>query len=85
VDIQYHFADYVLPINPCHRYNRKKYTPATIQMINNPQIMDEVRMPASKIPTLSSIAPIVRIRSFFTATVLHQSCVPVWVYGITAI
>jgi hypothetical protein len=47
--------------------------------------MDEVRMPASKIPTLSSIAPIVRIRSFFTATVLHQSCVPVWVYGITAI
>ena len=57
-----------------------------IQMINNPQIMDEVRLLTSKIPTLNRIAPIVRSRSFFTATGFHQQLRSlVWVIGITAI
>jgi hypothetical protein len=63
-------------LDTLYRYIMKKYTPAIIQMINNPQIMDEVRMLTSKIPTLNSIAPIVRIRSFFIATTLHQQLLP---------
>ncbi len=55
-----------------YRYNRKKYTPATMQMINKPQIMVEVRLLTSNMPALKRIVPMVRIRKFFIATALHQ-------------
>src|SRR5512136_2346686 len=59
-------------LNMHYRYSRKKYTPAIIQMINNPQIIEEVRPLTSKIPMLKRIAPIVRTRSFFAAIKIHQ-------------
>jgi hypothetical protein len=57
-------------------------------MINNPHRMDEVRKLTSKIPTLNSIAPMVRIRSFFIATALHQqlrSCMGIRYYRYMSI
>jgi hypothetical protein len=54
-----------------HRYSMKKYRPAIIQTINNPHMIEEVSPLTSKIPTLNRTAPIVRTRSFFTATALH--------------
>ncbi len=43
-----------------------------MQMINNPQIMVEVRLLTSNMPALKRIVPMVRIRKFFIATALHQ-------------
>lgn len=47
-----------------------------IQMINNPHMIEDVRPLTSKMPTLNRIVPIVRIRSFFSATTLHLQFVP---------
>ena len=41
-------------------------------MINSPQMIEEVRPLTTKIPMLKRIAPIVRIRLFFTATTIHH-------------
>jgi hypothetical protein len=73
------------PLNAHYRYNRKKYTPAIIQMINKPQMREEVRPLTSKIPILKRIVPIVSVRSFFIAKSLHQSHSLVWVISISSI
>ena len=41
-----------------------------MQMINNPQIMVEVRLLTSNMPALKRIVPMVRIREFFIAIIL---------------
>lgn len=53
-----------------YRYNKKKYNAATMQMINNPRKMDEIRALTSKMAMLKRIVPIVRIRLFFDAILL---------------
>jgi hypothetical protein len=63
-------------LDTLYRYIMKKYTPAIIQITNNPQMRKEVRPLTSKTPMLKRIAPIVRIRSFFIATTLHRQLLP---------
>ena len=51
-----------------------------MQVINRPQIMEEIKLLTSRMPTINRIVPIVRIRSFLVA-IIH-SLLPVSVLSL---